>query len=540
MNKQQWGDPESGGGVQMGPVRRTRERMEADLQEGANFQSQSQNLSRPQMPSALAEGRSAQGPIGVAISKPTPVAQWPLADETQKIANNVQYRPPAGRQNPPQRPPRPSRVPSILDASRLQDPTPSFQYKPRQPEQNLAVKSQGRYSGSDESPVVTSPMTPSSRQSTNSSIGTIPDFPVPMMPPQAVQPPVTVRRNPGLGPPPSTRRGTSSYYSQTSLVSPIPEESQGSQTPDKAHDSYASSAAIPMAWDANSSRLDDDFDDRDNMYEGQGYGSGYWPHETIEEGRESRESNLDDSDDRGLIRSASLGKRAKPSMVTTKPLEKQGQRSSLEAEQQPKSGKMGAAALGAAAGAALAATATKDGQREVVWPMMGFPDSPLASGTGFIDSNSSEEEISQISKPATVNSNHAVSSIQPKAPFPEQGAMTPSFNRRLSEMRRPRKLDIDAVRDAEARGSLTSLPELIRRATRLAAMIDRGKRPGSRLHDLNDFANLTDMEKGRQFGRKCTNISLVIVTNRASSTTAIDPLRDACCLPSSWPCNLKP
>ncbi|KAH7057132.1 hypothetical protein B0J12DRAFT_653508 [Macrophomina phaseolina] len=41
--------------------------------------------------------------------------------------------------------------------------------------------------------------------------------------------------------------------------------------------------------------------------------------------------------------------------------------------------------------------------------------------------------------------------------------------------RRPPRLNVDAVRDAEARGSLTSLPDLIRRATRLASNLDRGK-----------------------------------------------------------------
>jgi hypothetical protein len=41
--------------------------------------------------------------------------------------------------------------------------------------------------------------------------------------------------------------------------------------------------------------------------------------------------------------------------------------------------------------------------------------------------------------------------------------------------RRPPNLDVDRVRDQEARGSLTSLPDLIRRATRLAANLDRGK-----------------------------------------------------------------
>lgn len=539
-NQQRGASAKAGGVLQKGSVRQARERMEADLQETARLQAHAQNRPRLQMPSALTESRTAPGPIGVAISRPTQVPQWPLSDEARNTANNAQYKPPTARANPPQRPPRPSRVPSILDASRLQDPTPSFQYKPQQGDQNLTVKSQG-LSNSAESPIITSPMTPSSRQSTNSSIGTIPDFPVPTMPPapiqQQQQPPVTARRNNGLGPPPSTRRGTSSYYSQTSLVSPIPEESQGS---DKAHDSYASSAAIPVTWDADSSRLDDDYDDRENMYEGRGYGSGYWPHETIEEGRESRESNVDDNDDRGLIRSASLGKRAKPSMVTTKTSEKHGQRTSPEGQQKTQSQKVAAAAVGAAAGAAFTASAMKDGQRETVWPMMGSPDSPLASGTGFIDSSSSSsEEVSQISKPATMDSNQTVSPMQSTVSSPER-AMTPSFNRRLSAIRRPRNLDMDAVRDAEARGSLTSLPDLIRRATRLAAMMDRGKRPGSRLNDLSDFPTAAEIEKGRQMSRKYMTGPLSFTTNVTSSTTAIDAFRDACRLPSTRSCNSNP
>lgn len=51
--------------------------------------------------------------------------------------------------------------------------------------------------------------------------------------------------------------------------------------------------------------------------------------------------------------------------------------------------------------------------------------------------------------------------------------------RAMSEKRpgtkRPPKLDIDAVRDAENRGSLTSLSDLIRRATKLATNLDRDK-----------------------------------------------------------------
>jgi len=46
--------------------------------------------------------------------------------------------------------------------------------------------------------------------------------------------------------------------------------------------------------------------------------------------------------------------------------------------------------------------------------------------------------------------------------------------------RRPLRLDIDAVKEAEQRGSLTSLNDLIRRATKLASNLDRG-RTASRL-----------------------------------------------------------
>ncbi|KAK4914818.1 hypothetical protein LTR28_013628, partial [Elasticomyces elasticus] len=61
--------------------------------------------------------------------------------------------------------------------------------------------------------------------------------------------------------------------------------------------------------------------------------------------------------------------------------------------------------------------------------------------------------------------------------------------------KRPARLDVDAVRDAEARGSLTSLPDLIKRATRLASNLDRGQtasRPGT-----NRFEGCTGNEKHR-------------------------------------------
>lgn len=61
---------------------------------------------------------------------------------------------------------------------------------------------------------------------------------------------------------------------------------------------------------------------------------------------------------------------------------------------------------------------------------------------------------------------------------------------------RPLRLDIAAVREAEARGSMTSLSDLIRRATRLASNLDRGK-TASRLGYLDMFGSSDKLDKGR-------------------------------------------
>ena len=369
------------------------------------------------------------------------------------------------------------------------------------------------------SPDVTSPMTQSSRPSTISSVGSIPDFPIPVPPPAVPGPP---RRTGSLGPPPSSRRGASSYYSQASLVSPIPEESPKTIP---THLSYASSAAIPSSWGSESPGYQYDEDDRRSYEDG-----------TIEEGRESRESNGDDSDDRGLIRSASLGKRAKPSVITTRSSEKLDPARPAATPQQPQQtqaprsklermGVLDSVGPGPKVATATAAAASrmKDGQRETVWPTVGNSDSPLVGGTGLIDnsSSSSSTSVPTIGRAVTVDevatshptadsdpnvnpilgAYNAASSLQPGGATPTR-TPSPGFSR-LSAIRRPPRLDIDAVRDAEARGSLTSLPDLIRRATRLAAMMDRGKRPGSRLNDLSDFPSDIDLSsRNKDMGRE--------------------------------------
>ena len=78
-------------------------------------------------------------------------------------------------------------------------------------------------------------------------------------------------------------------------------------------------------------------------------------------------------------------------------------------------------------------------------------------------------------------------SAQSTNPLLGLGINKPGMSSKVPLTRRPPKLDIDVVRNMEARGSTTSLTELIRRATKLASNLDRGK-TASRLGML-DFGS---------------------------------------------------
>ncbi|KAI1641488.1 hypothetical protein F4809DRAFT_647514 [Biscogniauxia mediterranea] len=399
-----------------GSVRRARERAEAGIPRGRP----------PSIPSG--PPRRLQAPPGfqgMAISRPSPVPQWPLPGPLASPASvdSEPYKPPPGKSQPPQRPPRPSQVPSILDGSRIQDHTPVFQYAP----QNSRIS---------EVSAPETAMTSSSRPSTLSSVGSIPDFPLPVATPVAPS-----RRSVNLGPPPSSRRGASSFYSTASFVSPIPEESPRS----RSYASYASSAAIPESFGTIS--------------------PGNSPNDVYFDDTIAEESMSDaDADESRLVRNASIGKRGKPSLVTTKSSEKSDQ--TLRPSPQPTQG------------------------------------GPFEEGTGYVENSSSSEGVPSTKDGAPVG----VTAANMLNAFDGASAMDPSAMRkatpsprpfRLSGLRRPPRLDIDAVRAAEARGSLTSLPDLIRRATRLATMIDRGRRPASRFDDLDFPEELyaRDLEK---------------------------------------------
>lgn len=440
-----------------GSVKRARELAEAGAPRGTISAFPETPVRRPQAPPGL-QFRDGQGQIGMAISRPTPLPQWPLGGPISALPSNDSepYRPPPGRSQPPQRPPRPSRVPSILDGSHLQEPTPIFQYIPQNARES-------------EMSAPDTIQSTSSRQSTNSSVGTIPDFPLPVAAPPLPPP---SRRSVNLGPPPSSRRGASSFYSTASFVSPIPEESPRT----RSHTSYASSAAIPESFGSLSPVV-------------------YSPNAASIDSTIAEESIIsDDADDSRLVRSASIGKRGRPALVNTGSAEK---RDSMP--------------------------------RPAPMPMQG---GPFREGTGYIDgSSSSSGNVSREAVGTALTADNMLSA------FEGASAMDPSSVRRatpsprparFSAIRRPPRLDMDAVRAAEARGSLTSLPDLIRRATRLAALMDRGRRPASRFDDL-DFPEEV-YGNGAEKDPSCSSIPISYIfpmlTNFADETRHQSGLSD--------------
>lgn len=390
-------------GAPGGSVGRARERMEA----GVVREDQRGGSAARSRPQAL-QGRT--GPIGAAISRPTQIPQWPLPGPIQSSASTSDLdssRPSAARSQPPQRPPRPSHVPSILDGSRIQDPTPVFQYQP----QNVR--------DSDQELNSSVPQTPSSLQTASTSTASISDFPVPAGASAPAMPPA--RRSVTLGPPPSSRRGASSFYSNVSYVSPIPEESPRT----RSHTSFASSAAMPESWGTISPG-------NSPVYPDATYGN---------MSRTNADGSGADGDGNKVVRSASLGKRGKPHIVMNK---------------------------GAPSG-----TRPSD--------QTSGHHNPFADGTGLADASSSSESLRTRPTPPTAAASYD-DPMQLRKSMTDPAGM--SYNR-LSAIRRPPRLDMEAVEKTRARGSMTSLPDLIRRATRLAAMMDGGKRPGSRFDDFD-------------------------------------------------------
>jgi hypothetical protein len=441
-------------------------------------------------------------PSHAPISRPIQMPQWPLnsngsngssaniSPATLSPPHSRKETPPTGSpvavsptaSTPPHRPNRPSDVPSMLDGSKIQDPVPAFQSTvtsesdgertPRKPDDvDTPTWNQGNVLLSPGEPSTPgaglSGTSNSSRPSTTSSFGSIPDFPVPDIPPQAhTQGPP--RRS--LGPPPTSRRGVSSYYSHNSHVAPIPEEhpdgrhrpSDGKHRPSdvRQHNSYASSSAVPKSWVdgppeyyMTSYREEEEEDEEDDV-------------------RDSRSTEPDDTT--GLVRKASLGRQFKPSLTTVRSNSSSGSDNS-------KNKKVAAGTVGTA-GAIAAAAAGGIGMAE----SMDLGEMLPAKAYG--DSKQNSMRATPQLSPKAGRSGSATPKSIPADPRVRQilgglekgGAIGDVDELPPSAIRRPPRLDMGAVRETESRGSMTSLPDLIKRATKLASNLDKG-RTASRL-----------------------------------------------------------
>ncbi|KIW13240.1 hypothetical protein PV08_08427 [Exophiala spinifera] len=207
-----------------------------------------------------------------------------------------------------------------------------------------------------------------------------------------------------------------------------------------------------------------------------------------------------------IVRQASLGKRAKPAMTTIK------NRNSHLSHEIPEEGAdhlnptNRTAAMNALSAAVAAGITAKpphfqpasSESRSYTPVRMPFDTSPPASPSADREYLQTPKSLSTVTTTKLFEgppgSSHSRKSTNPLLGL---GIEQPSMSDKIPPNRRPPRLDMDAVKEAEQRGSTTSLSDLIRRATRLAANLDRGK-TASRLGMLDMWGSSDKLSNNRQ------------------------------------------
>ncbi|KAJ5726370.1 uncharacterized protein N7483_007727 [Penicillium malachiteum] len=316
-------------------------------------------------------------------------------------------------------------------------------HQPRPTANNETLSSTSTVDMSSHSPVGTDELFRLSTHSTSSSIPYASNI-VPL-PERAM--PQSPRQASGLNIPPNTRRSR-----VQSSVSPIPEEIPD---PRQGFRSYASSRVIPSSW-----------------------GSG--PAESEILGAYLDEGSSDEGDERhnheheltNPVRSASVGKRQRPTMRT---IMKSNPSSEVSIPDIPN------AALSYTSGDSTHDT-MEPTKMTVAEEMNRIPTNghitmrtPSPVRRGSISSLSGESCVDP-EKPRFAKQEEQRTfrgALEKELETLPQAAPTMSDKR--PNGRKPPRLNLDAVRGAEARGSLSSLTDLIRRATKLASNLDRGR-----------------------------------------------------------------
>ncbi|KAJ5358017.1 hypothetical protein N7541_005175 [Penicillium brevicompactum] len=373
--------------------------------------------------------------------------QWPLPESglpQQPINHHPRFLIPRGP--PPPRPLHPSEIPhspSIYSERDGQDSETSSQFTrpPRsfsslQPPPPLQLRR----------PVVEAPVSPTStvdmaprisiatddlfRQSTASTTASVPDVP-PFPPPVPDDP---RQRTAGLVAPASTQK----TRARQSSVSPIQEELAD---PRHTKGSFASSMAVPSSWSSGPAESDivGAYLDMDSDSE-----------------------PTTQAEDSTLVRSASLGKRGKPTMRTitkSNPPSVRVADSQVDPDQvSPTSTAVVPIAMGPPANRMLQ------------------PPSQLRKGSTSTASSDSLTGIDPEKPPFSQEDRPYSTGLEKEMQvFGALPKAAPTMSDKRPWGRKPAALNMGAVRDAEARGSLSSLSDLIRRATKLASNLDHGR-----------------------------------------------------------------
>ena len=304
------------------------------------------------------------------------------------------------------------------------------------------------------------------------------DFPLPNVAPLNIQQP---RRSASLGPPPSARKGASSYYLQNSFVAPIPEEIS------EAHASFASNHAVPQSWD----------DGPPNQYQGKGI---YGDSPTRSPGTEGPGSRLGDHDESAqLVRPSDSGKQRRKKKAV--PATELGRTKSGKPtpgaglNESPRDNRLYPKALTPgvrASDATMEMDSKQPGEisrrndpiNNLVPPSPG--NSPFPSPTSPLPELPHVPPHPGPQRSVDPRVNEILGSIEKGTAISTSGEVSPlttgSF---VSERvpRRPPPLNLSLVKEGE-RASQTSLPELIRRATRLAANLERTRASKAGLMDI--------------------------------------------------------
>jgi hypothetical protein len=377
-------------------------------------------------------------------------------------------------------------------------------------------------------PKITLSQTPEDGSASEDSISSTSTPPRSDLPqPQNTTPPSPAPRKAQLIPPSSAKRGGSSLYSQGTSFSPILEESPDPTL--KGRNSVASSRVVPDSWsshpdDYNFDRIQEKIEEEDGR------------NSNLPASPESSSSMHDDTT--GLVRQASIGKKMKPSLTKI--------RNSSENLSSKKKEMTGLATItaGVAAGAL--------GPSLERFPSAAARNSPSKDSTGnrtiIIDSSPSDsrsssqdsgnrpvpvaEPIGRSRSPLALGADR--SARQPSSPLAVVSrpiSKGPSMSDKVPSNRRPPHLDMEAVRDSETRGSITSLPDLIRRATRLAANLDRGK--------SSSRTGMREFSEKKEHRRRSGSISDILAAFPPPSRGTPDGTRPNSRWPSPFPSKLN-